>query len=52
MILRDVLKAIESSDNPEDILQKFINCITFNIGGAACKEVVKRLSKQAKYSML
>ena len=51
-ILSDVLKAIETSDNPEDILQKFIGCIVSNIGGAACKEVAKRLSEQAKHGML
>ena len=50
-ILSDVLKAIETSDNPEDILQKFIDCVS-KIGGAACKEVAKRLSEQAKHSML
>ena len=49
-ILQEVLKSIESSENPEEILEKFIIKVVMKIGGSACKEVARKLRKL--YSMI
>ena len=48
-ILGEVLKSIETSEDPEEVLKKFIERVVLPIGGAACKEVAKKLRKL--YSM-
>ena len=44
-ILNEILNNIKISENPEEVLEKFIVRVVMPIGGAACKEVAKKLRK-------
>ena len=44
-ILSEILISIKISENPEEILEKFIVSVVLSIGGSACKEVARKLHK-------